>query len=73
MHMLERRIADSVSVLEIGCYIGFSAAVWSYAVGPGGTVTGLEFSKDYVQIAKTKLAGIGINNVEFKVGPASDS
>lgn len=45
----------------------------SYAVGPEGAVTGLEFSKEYVQTAQDKLTGMGIKNVEFKVGPASDS
>lgn len=68
-----RQSVDFSSALEIGCYIGFSAAVLSHAVGPEGTVTGLEFKEEYVQTAQTKLAGMGIKNVEFKVGPASDS
>jgi hypothetical protein len=59
-------------VLEVGCYLGFSAAVWSFAVGPEGSVTGLEYSEEYAQTARSKLDGLGIKNVEFKVGPASE-
>ncbi|KAK1770930.1 S-adenosyl-L-methionine-dependent methyltransferase [Phialemonium atrogriseum] len=67
------RLVRAKRALEIGCYLGFSAAVLSHAVGPDGAVTGLEFSEEYVQTAQTKLAGLGIKNVEFKVGSASDS
>ncbi|KAL1863153.1 hypothetical protein VTK73DRAFT_6417 [Phialemonium thermophilum] len=67
------RLAGAKRVLEIGCYLGFSASVWSYAVGPEGTVTGLEFNEEYANTARTKLAGLGgIDNVEFKVGRAID-
>ena len=61
------------TVLEIGSYLGFSAAVLSHAVGAGGIVTGLEASSEYAELARSKLAGLGIENVEFKVGPASDT
>lgn len=67
------RLAGAKHVLEIGCYLGFSASVWSHAVGPDGTVTGLEFDPEYAKIAESKLAGLGIKNVEFKIGAAADS
>jgi predicted O-methyltransferase YrrM len=61
------------AVLEIGSYLGFSAAIWSHAVGPSGTVTGLEFNPEYASVAESKLSGLGINNVNFIVGAAADS
>lgn len=64
--------ANHDSALEIGCYLGFSASVLSHAVGPDGIVTGLEFNEEYAQTAKDKLNGLGIKNVEFIVGRATD-
>lgn len=66
-------VTNNCSVLEIGCYLGFSASIWSHAVGPNGTVTGLEFDPEYAKIADSKLAGLGIKNVEFKIGAAAAS
>jgi len=42
-------------------------------VGPDGTVTGLEFDPEYAKIADSKLAGLGIKNVSFKIGAAADT
>ncbi|KAJ9164672.1 S-adenosyl-L-methionine-dependent methyltransferase [Coniochaeta hoffmannii] len=67
------RLAGAKHVLEIGCYLGFSASIWSHAVGPDGTVTGLEFDPEYAKIADSKLAGLGIKNVSFKIGAAADT
>jgi predicted O-methyltransferase YrrM len=69
----QRHRLTSFPVLEIGCYLGFSASIWSHAVGSDGTVTGLEFDPEYAKIAASKLAGLGIKNVEFKIGAAADS
>lgn len=58
-------------VLEIGCYIGFSALGWSEAVGPDGHVTTLEYSPEYAQIARDTFEKNGIKNVEVIVGDAN--
>ncbi|KAB5577628.1 O-methyltransferase family protein [Coniochaeta sp. 2T2.1] len=67
------RLIGAKNVLEIGCYLGFSASIWSHAVGPDGTVTGLEFDPEYARIADSKLAGLGIKNVKFEIGAAADT
>jgi predicted O-methyltransferase YrrM len=36
-------------------------------------VTGLEFDPEYAKIATSKLAGLGIKNVSFKIGAAADT
>lgn len=36
-------------------------------------MTGLEFNPEYAAVAKSKLSGLGINNVNFILGPAADS
>lgn len=60
-------------VLEIGVYVGYSAMVWSHAVGPEGRVTGLEFEPKYAKIANDAFAANRIMNVEIIVGPAAET
>ncbi|KAH6985984.1 S-adenosyl-L-methionine-dependent methyltransferase [Ilyonectria sp. MPI-CAGE-AT-0026] len=60
-------------VLEIGVYVGYSAMVWSHAVGPEGRVTGLEFEPKYAKIANDAFAANRIMNVEIVVGPAAET
>ncbi|KAK1448290.1 O-methyltransferase [Colletotrichum cuscutae] len=60
-------------VLEIGVYVGYSGMVWSHAVGPEGTVTGLEFSADYAKQAEEAWAANGIKNASVVVGDALET
>ncbi|KPM36302.1 hypothetical protein AK830_g10270 [Neonectria ditissima] len=60
-------------VLEIGVYVGYSAMVWSHAVGPEGRVTGLEFEPDYAKLANDAFVANGVNNVDIVVGPAAET
>jgi predicted O-methyltransferase YrrM len=46
--------------------------VWSHAVGPEGTVTGLEFDPSFAKQASEALAANGAKNVEIIVGPAAE-
>ncbi|KAH8671445.1 O-methyltransferase [Xylariales sp. PMI_506] len=55
-------------VLEIGVYLGFSSMVWSHAVGPDGTVTGLEYDPEYAASAQATFAAAGIKNASVVVG-----
>ncbi|KAH7149333.1 S-adenosyl-L-methionine-dependent methyltransferase [Dactylonectria estremocensis] len=69
-------LARSISakrVLEIGVYVGYSAMVWSHAVGPEGRVTGLEYEPKYAQLANDAFAANHINNIEIVVGPAAET
>lgn len=60
-------------MLEIGVFVGYSAMVWSHAVGPDGKVTGLEFSPEYAQKAEEAFEANGVKNVEVIVGDALSS
>ncbi|CAN8105960.1 unnamed protein product [Discula destructiva] len=62
------KIVGAKKVLELGVYIGFSAMVWSEAVGPDGHVVGLELSEEYANIARQGFADNNITNVDIKLG-----
>jgi hypothetical protein len=64
---------NSVLVLEIGTYIGFSTLGWASAVGPEGHVTALEFSAEYAKIAEETFAKNDVTNTEVVVGDARES
>lgn len=65
--------SDIMAVLEIGCYIGFSALGWADAVGQEGHVTSLEFSDEYADIARKTFEKNGIKNVDVIVGDANQT
>lgn len=54
-------------------FLGYSALVWSHAVGSDGIVTGLEYSPEYAKIAKEAFASNDVKNVEVIVGPAAET
>ncbi|KAI1639946.1 O-methyltransferase [Biscogniauxia mediterranea] len=64
------RLMGAKRVLEIGVYLGYSAMVWSHAVGPDGQVTGLEFNAEYADKARAAFAKHGVENCEIITGPA---
>jgi len=64
------RAANVKRVLEIGVFRGFSAMTWSFAVGAHGSVTGLELSQEYADIARKGFEENGISNCEVIVGDA---
>ncbi|OAQ82954.1 O-methyltransferase, family 3 [Purpureocillium lilacinum] len=73
---LQLLLANSIGakqILEIGVYVGYSAMVWSHAVGPDGTVTGLEFDPELAKIAGDALAAHDITNVNIVVGNAAET
>jgi len=53
--------------------VGFSAMVWSHAVGPEGHVTTLEFDSKFAEISKRAWAKEGITNIDVIVGDARES
>lgn len=60
----------SPPVLEIGTFVGFSVATWANAVGKDGSVTGLEKSPEFAQMARDQLSRFGWNNAEVVTGDA---
>ncbi|KAJ0120240.1 o-methyltransferase family protein [Diaporthe amygdali] len=67
------RLVGAKRVLELGVYIGFSAMVWSHAVGKEGEVVGLELSEKYADIAGKAFKDNGVENVDVKLGDAVES
>lgn len=60
-------------VLDIGVFVGYSAYVFSHAVGPDGLVTGLEINPEYAKTATEALAERGVTNVEILLGSADET
>lgn len=60
-------------VLEIGVYVGYSALVWAHAVGNDGKVTGLEASREYVNMSRDGFARLGVKNVDIVEGDAVET
>ncbi|KAI0012227.1 S-adenosyl-L-methionine-dependent methyltransferase [Xylariaceae sp. FL0662B] len=67
------RLLNAKRILEIGVYIGYSAMVWSHAVGPQGKITGLEYDPKYAQEAETAWKKYGYNNIEVHVGDGAET
>ncbi|KAI9897740.1 hypothetical protein N3K66_007596 [Trichothecium roseum] len=64
------RAVGARRVLEVGVYAGYSSLVWAHAVGPGGRVTGLEFSGEFAALSREAFAKYGVENVEIIEGDA---
>jgi predicted O-methyltransferase YrrM len=47
--------------------------VWAHAVGPDGTVTGLEFSPEFAAQAQKAFDKNDIRNIDLVVGPAAET
>lgn len=60
-------------MLEIGVFLGYSAMVWSEAVGPDGLVTGLEYSAEFAAVAQKGFDDNNITNVDLILGPAAET
>ncbi|QUC21653.1 uncharacterized protein UV8b_05896 [Ustilaginoidea virens] len=67
------RITGAKRVLEIGAFVGFSVATWAYAVGPDGSVTGLEKCPDYARAAREQLEHFGWSNAHIVTGDALET
>ncbi|KAL0942224.1 o-methyltransferase [Colletotrichum truncatum] len=72
-HIWLAKLIGAKRVLEIGVYVGYSGMVWSHAVGPNGTVTGLEFDEKYAKQAQEAWAANGIQNASVIVGDALET
>ncbi len=47
---------DAPSVLDVGCGDGFFSGLWAERLGSAGTLTGVDVSTDYLQVARQRLA-----------------
>ena len=62
------------SVLEVGCFTGYSSLCMASALPADGKLTTLDVSEDYTAIAKKywQLAGLD-HKIELQLGPALES
>lgn len=67
------RTTGAKRVLEIGTYVGYSAMVWSNAVGSDGYVTTLESSPEYVDAATTTFQKQAVANIKVVQGDALET
>ncbi|KAI1085350.1 S-adenosyl-L-methionine-dependent methyltransferase [Whalleya microplaca] len=67
------RLLGAKRILEIGVYIGYSAMVWSHAIGPQGKITGLEYDAGYAKAAEKAWKEFGYNNIEVFVGDGAET
>ena len=66
------RLPAGASVLDVGCGTGDLALAAAARVGPGGRVTGVDFSEAMLAKAREKAAAAGTGNVEFVKASADD-
>jgi arsenite methyltransferase len=56
------------TVLDLGSGGGIDCFLAAKAVGPAGTVIGVDMTDDMLQVANTNKTNLGMNNVEFRKG-----
>lgn len=49
-------------------YLGFSSMAWSHAVGPSGTVTGLEFNPEFASKSEAAFKTNSLSNITLHIG-----
>src|SRR5438874_9243399 len=59
-------------VLDIGTLFGYSAAIMSKAMGPGGEVVTLEFDPLHAKVAHQNFKHLSLENISLLQGPALD-
>jgi SAM-dependent methyltransferase len=55
-------------VLDVCCGTGASALHAARAVGETGSLIGVDLSERLLEVARGKAAGLGLGNVEFRIG-----
>ncbi len=63
-------VSTGMTVLDLGCGAGVDAMIAAHAVGPQGTVIGIDMTEEMVAKAKQMCAARGLTNVRIKHGLA---
>jgi ubiquinone/menaquinone biosynthesis C-methylase UbiE len=61
-------LATGAKVLDVGCGTGASALPAAEAVGPNGSVIGVDLSERLLDRARSKAIARGLSNIEFRLG-----
>lgn len=67
------RLASGATVLDLCCGHGASAIPAARVVGPAGRVVGVDVAEPMLELARTRAAGEGLANVEFRQGDATST
>jgi caffeoyl-CoA O-methyltransferase len=68
------RLVGARRALEIGTFTGYGAISIARGLAEGGSLTCLEVSDEYAEIARRNLESAGLGDrVEIKVGPADEA
>ena len=68
------RLTGARRALEIGTFTGYGAISIARGLADGGSLTCLEVSEEYAEIARRNVADAGLaDRVEIVVGPAADA
>ena len=66
------RLAPGAQVLDACCGAGASAIPAAEAVGPNGSVLGIDLAQNLLALARAKASARGLDNVEFRQGDLLD-
>jgi len=67
----EARVRPGQRLLDLGSGTGYPAVLAAQAVGPKGSVLGLDLSEAMLEVARRKANALGLANVTFQAGDAS--
>ena len=67
----DARLRLGQRVLDLGSGTGYPSVLAAQAVGPEGSITGLDLSDAMLAAARRKAAKIGLSNVTFQTGDVS--
>jgi ubiquinone/menaquinone biosynthesis C-methylase UbiE len=66
------RLPPGARVLDVCCGTGASAVPAAEAVGPAGSVLGVDLAGELLDLARRKAGNRGLRNIEFRVGDMLD-
>ena len=68
------RLVGARRALEIGTFTGYGAISIARGLAPGGSLTCLELSEEYAEVARANVAAAGLSDrVDVRVGPADEA
>ena len=62
----ETRISKGHHILDIGSGTGFPAIPAAQAVGPSGSIIGIDVSEGMLEVARRKAKKLGVKNISFR-------
>ena len=68
----DARLRPGFRILDIGSGTGYPALLAAQIVGRSGSVTGIDVAGDMLAVAERKAKRLGLTNVTFRVGDASN-